>query len=189
MSTPSIYTVALILGRLTHSRVLGLLKKPSYAGTYVFGRYQYVKSVTTDGEVRKNMRAMPAPDWRVHLHDHHEGYITVEEFEQNQQRLACWRRPKIDQVEVRTAFRLAAIPLRREQEHALYQLRAFRSPIARPKTIVDKIDALLGRRARTLGQTHQGSTASGWTERVSWYARRSRLVPSGEAEPSSNRRD
>jgi len=63
MSTPSIYTVALILGRLTHSRVLGLLKKPSYAGTYVFGRYRYVKSVTTDGEVRKNMRAMPAPDW------------------------------------------------------------------------------------------------------------------------------
>ena len=34
------------------------------------------------------MRAMPTPDWRVHLPDHHEGYITVEEFEQNQQRLA-----------------------------------------------------------------------------------------------------
>jgi len=78
----------LIWGRLTHSRVLGLLKNPSYAGTYVFGRYQYVKSVSIDGEVRKNMRAMPTPDWRVHLPDHHEGYITVEEFEQNQQRLA-----------------------------------------------------------------------------------------------------
>ena len=50
--------------------------------------YQYVKSVTVDGEVRKNMRAMPTPDWRVHLPDHHEGYITVEEFEQNRQRLA-----------------------------------------------------------------------------------------------------
>ncbi|WP_341314746.1 recombinase family protein [Paraburkholderia sp. IMGN_8] len=78
----------LIWGRLTHSRVLGLLKNPSYAGTYVFGRYQYTKSITADGEVRKNMRAMPTPDWRVHLPDHHEGYITVEEFEQNQQRLA-----------------------------------------------------------------------------------------------------
>jgi DNA invertase Pin-like site-specific DNA recombinase len=78
----------LLWGRLTHTRVLGLLKNPSYAGTYVFGRYQYVKSVTADGEVRKNMRAVPTSDWRVHLPDHHEGYITVEEFEQNQQRLA-----------------------------------------------------------------------------------------------------
>jgi DNA invertase Pin-like site-specific DNA recombinase len=78
----------LIWGRLTHTRVLGLLKNPSYAGTYVFGRYQYVKSITADGEVRKNMRSVPTPEWRVHLPEHHEGYITVEEFERNQQRLA-----------------------------------------------------------------------------------------------------
>ena len=31
----------LIWGRLTHSRVLGVLANPSYAGTYVFGRYQW----------------------------------------------------------------------------------------------------------------------------------------------------
>ncbi len=30
----------LLWGRLTHSRVLGLLANPSYAGAYVFGRYQ-----------------------------------------------------------------------------------------------------------------------------------------------------
>jgi hypothetical protein len=30
----------LVWGRLTHSRVLGLLANPSYAGVYVFGRYQ-----------------------------------------------------------------------------------------------------------------------------------------------------
>ena len=34
------------------------------------------------------MRAVPMPDWRVHLPEHHEGYITVEEFDQNRQRLA-----------------------------------------------------------------------------------------------------
>ena len=28
-------------GRLAHSRVLGVLADPSYAGTYVFGRYQF----------------------------------------------------------------------------------------------------------------------------------------------------
>jgi DNA invertase Pin-like site-specific DNA recombinase len=78
----------LIWGRLSHGRVRTLIKNPSYAGTYVFGRYQYAKTITPDGEVRKNMRAVPMPDWRVHLPEHHEGYITVEAFEQNQQRLA-----------------------------------------------------------------------------------------------------
>jgi DNA invertase Pin-like site-specific DNA recombinase len=31
----------IVWGRLTHGRVLGMLKNPSYAGMYVFGRYQY----------------------------------------------------------------------------------------------------------------------------------------------------
>jgi DNA invertase Pin-like site-specific DNA recombinase len=78
----------LIWGNLTHSRVLGLIKNPSYAGTYVFGRYQYAKRITPEGEILKQMRAVPVPDWRVHLQDHHEGYISVEEFDENQQRLA-----------------------------------------------------------------------------------------------------
>ena len=78
----------LIWGRLSHGRVLTLIRNPSYAGTYVFGRYQYAKSITPEGEVRKNMRAVPMPDWRVHLPEHHEGYITVEAFDQNRQRLA-----------------------------------------------------------------------------------------------------
>jgi DNA invertase Pin-like site-specific DNA recombinase len=78
----------LIWGRLQHSRVLSLIKNPTYAGAYVFGRYQYAKTITPDGEIRKYVRAMPAPDWRVHLSEHHEGYITMEEFEQNRQRLA-----------------------------------------------------------------------------------------------------
>lgn len=77
----------LIWGRLSHGRVVGLLKNPAYAGVYVFGRYQYQKSITPEGEVRKRMRAVPTPEWRVHLCEHHEGYISVEEFEQNRKRL------------------------------------------------------------------------------------------------------
>ena len=41
----------LIWGRLQHSRVLSLIKNPTYAGAYVFGRYQYAKTITPDGEV------------------------------------------------------------------------------------------------------------------------------------------
>lgn len=39
--------------RLSHSRILNILRNPTYAGTYVFGRYQYAKSITSEGELRK----------------------------------------------------------------------------------------------------------------------------------------
>src|ERR1035437_7975390 len=41
----------LIWGRLSHGRVLGLLKNPSYAGMYVFGRYQYRRGGRPGGKV------------------------------------------------------------------------------------------------------------------------------------------
>lgn len=78
----------LVWGRLSHTRVLELLKNPSYAGVYFYGRSQCVKSVTAAGEVRKDKQEMPRPQWHVYLPDHHEGYVSVEEFEQNKQRLA-----------------------------------------------------------------------------------------------------
>ena len=65
-----------------------MIKNPSYSGVYVFGRYQYRKTITPAGEVRKRVQPVPKADWRVHLPEHHEGYITPEEFERNQARLA-----------------------------------------------------------------------------------------------------
>src|ERR1700746_724006 len=40
----------LLWGRLTHSRMIGLLANPSSAGAYVFGRYQSSKQVGPSGE-------------------------------------------------------------------------------------------------------------------------------------------
>jgi DNA invertase Pin-like site-specific DNA recombinase len=77
----------IIWGRLTHSRVLGMLKNPSYAGMYVFGRYQYRREISPEGGVHKGIRAVAMPDWRVSLKEHHEGYITLDEFLKNQERL------------------------------------------------------------------------------------------------------
>src|SRR6266851_8536567 len=77
----------IIWGRLSHSRVLGVLKNPSYAGMYVFGRYQYRREISTNGEVHKRMQAVEMSAWRVGLKQHHEGYITLEEFVSNQERL------------------------------------------------------------------------------------------------------
>jgi DNA invertase Pin-like site-specific DNA recombinase len=79
----------LIWGRLTHSRVLGVLANPSYAGTYVFGRYQSCKKIGATGEIRTQLRPMPQDQWRVVIPDHHPGYITWDQFLANRKRLAA----------------------------------------------------------------------------------------------------
>src|SRR5579864_5720290 len=55
----------LIWGRLTHGRVLGLLKNPSYAGRYVFGRYRYGREISPEGQVHPRKYPVAIPDWRV----------------------------------------------------------------------------------------------------------------------------
>jgi DNA invertase Pin-like site-specific DNA recombinase len=79
----------LIWGRLTYSRVLGVLANPSYAGTYVFGRYQSCKKIDPTGEICTRLRPMPQDQWRVVIPDHHPGYITWDQFLANRKRLAA----------------------------------------------------------------------------------------------------
>ncbi len=81
----------LIWGRLTHSRVLGLLANPSYAGTYVFGRHQSSKRIGQSGDIQTQTRLAPEAEWRVVIPDHHPGYITRDQFLANRQRLAANR--------------------------------------------------------------------------------------------------
>lgn len=67
-------------GKLTHARVIGVLSNPSYAGTYVYGRFSTRRTVEPDGTVRTGVRLLPRQQWPVVLHDHHEGYITWQDF-------------------------------------------------------------------------------------------------------------
>ncbi|MGB9387686.1 MAG: recombinase family protein, partial [Pseudolabrys sp.] len=76
---------------LTHSRVIGVLANPSYAGTYVFGRYQSCKKIGPTGEICTQSRQMPQDQWRVVIPDHHPGYITWDQFLANRSRLAANR--------------------------------------------------------------------------------------------------
>jgi len=76
---------------LTHSRVLGVLTNPCYAGTYVFGRYQSCKKIGPAGEISTQSRRMPQDQWRVVIPDHHPGYITCGQFLANRSRLAANR--------------------------------------------------------------------------------------------------
>ena len=77
----------LVWGHLTHARVLGMLKNPSYAGVYVFGRYQSRRTLSPQGEVHSQIQRVPQDEWRVNLKDHHAGYIPWEEYLENQRRL------------------------------------------------------------------------------------------------------
>jgi DNA invertase Pin-like site-specific DNA recombinase len=70
-------------GRLTDSRVLGILKNPSYAGVYAFGRYRCVKDILEDGDVRSRIACMPREQWLVEIRDHHEGYTSFEQHLKN----------------------------------------------------------------------------------------------------------
>ncbi|MET7855033.1 recombinase family protein [Streptomyces avermitilis] len=74
-------------GRLTHARVLGVLNNPCYAGTYVFGRYTTRRRVEADGTVHTGIRLRPRSEWPVVIHDHHDGYLTWDDYEDNQAKL------------------------------------------------------------------------------------------------------
>jgi DNA invertase Pin-like site-specific DNA recombinase len=78
----------LIWGRLTDSRVTAILKNPSYAGVYAFGRYRTVKEILENGDVRARISYMSEENWLVNLRDHHEGYITFEQYTKNLDQLA-----------------------------------------------------------------------------------------------------
>src|SRR5712691_5874596 len=76
-------------GRLTHARVLGILKNPGYAGAYVFGRYTSRRTVDPSGTVHTAITERPRAEWPVLIKDHHEGYITWAEYLASEARLAA----------------------------------------------------------------------------------------------------
>jgi hypothetical protein len=78
-------------GRLTHARVLGVLKNPCYAGAYVHGRYTSRRSVDPAGTVRTALVQRPRAEWPVLINDHHEGYLSWADYLANEAKLAANR--------------------------------------------------------------------------------------------------
>jgi DNA invertase Pin-like site-specific DNA recombinase len=78
-------------GRLTHARVVGVLKNPAYAGAYVHGRYASRRSLDEDGTVHTALLERPRAEWPVLIKDHHDGYITWAGYLANEARLAANR--------------------------------------------------------------------------------------------------
>ena len=70
-------------------RVAQILTNPIYAGAYAYGRRRQ-ETVLDKGHkrVRRGIAKHDPQEWTVLLREHHDGYITWEQFERNQELLA-----------------------------------------------------------------------------------------------------
>ena len=88
----------LLWGRLTHERVLSILKHPFYAGVYTFGRYKSSKKINKQGEIISILQRQPVEQWPVMIKDHHVQYIPFDEYEHNVQKLQANRARTPDNI-------------------------------------------------------------------------------------------
>jgi hypothetical protein len=67
-----------------YNTVWRVLRNPMYAGAYAFGKTES-RTKVVDGRARKSEgHFKPIETWMVLLRDHHDGYISWEQFERNQ---------------------------------------------------------------------------------------------------------
>jgi DNA invertase Pin-like site-specific DNA recombinase len=64
---------------LTHDRVLTILHNPAYAGAYAYGRARHATGL--DGH--HHTTARPIGEWTVLIKDHHPGYLTWDQYQDN----------------------------------------------------------------------------------------------------------
>jgi len=76
-----------IWGVPSSGRIRQMLKNPCYAGTFSYGRTA-ARTRIEEGRARQSSRyRKPQNEWKVLLIGHHPGYISWEEYLENQQRL------------------------------------------------------------------------------------------------------
>lgn len=73
--------------RPTYPILGSILRNPTYAGIYSYGKTEAVVELR-DGIPRKKMRRKPRERWLSLLPDHHEGYIAREDFDRIQDLMA-----------------------------------------------------------------------------------------------------
>jgi DNA invertase Pin-like site-specific DNA recombinase len=71
----------------TLSAVVRLLHNPAYAGAYVYGRWDYSGERRSPKSGKVLPHLLPMAQWPLRLPSHHPGYLSWEEFEQNQEQL------------------------------------------------------------------------------------------------------
>jgi len=70
-----------------YTRLFNVLKNPTYGGAFVYGRTQ-TRTKMVDGRARKSRsHLLPQDQWKVIILNHHEGYISWEQYMQNQKQI------------------------------------------------------------------------------------------------------
>ena len=70
-----------------YRNIISVLQNPIYAGAYAYGRSEARTTIVDGRAVKKYGHVRPLDAWTVLLRDHHEGYITWAQYEQNQERI------------------------------------------------------------------------------------------------------
>jgi excisionase family DNA binding protein len=73
---------------IRYRNVIAVLKNPFYAGVYVYGKSEKRTAIVNGRARRSYGHGKPAGTWDVFIKDHHEGYVSWEEYERNQKQLA-----------------------------------------------------------------------------------------------------
>jgi DNA invertase Pin-like site-specific DNA recombinase len=68
-------------------RIIGFLKNPTYAGVYGYGRTMSRTIIENGRQRRTSGHDREQKDWMVMIRDHHAGYITWEQYQENQRLL------------------------------------------------------------------------------------------------------
>jgi hypothetical protein len=69
------------------STILNILRNPCYAGAYAFGKTEHGNRYE-NGQVKKHSRRKSRDEWISFIKDHHEGYITWQDFERIESMIA-----------------------------------------------------------------------------------------------------
>jgi len=73
--------------QVTYGAVLRMLKNPTYAGVYFYGRTGYATRLEAT-ELRRTRVNQPREKWRVWIQDHHDAYVSWHDFERVQKMLS-----------------------------------------------------------------------------------------------------
>src|SRR3974377_1761560 len=73
---------------IRYRNVIAILNNPFYAGVYVYGKSEKRTSIVEGRERRSYGHRKPYGTWEVIIKDHHESYISWDEFERNQKQIA-----------------------------------------------------------------------------------------------------
>jgi DNA invertase Pin-like site-specific DNA recombinase len=70
-----------------YRNIISVLQNPLYGGAYAYGRSEHRTTIVNGRAVKKYGHDRPMEAWTVLLRDHHDGYISWQQYERNQERI------------------------------------------------------------------------------------------------------